>query len=74
MKIKKGKRINIPDLVTCIAFFAILIFMSVMTIILPKQDFLEMENSYAEKLPELSAKSVYNRTYMNKFPTILPAG
>ncbi len=66
MKIKKGKRINIPDLVTCIAFFAILIFMSVMTIILPKQDFLEMENSYAEKLPELSAKSVYNRTYMNK--------
>ncbi len=66
MKIKKGKRINIPDLITCIAFFAVLIFMALMTVILPKQDFLEMENSYAEKFPELSAKSVYNRSYMNK--------
>ncbi len=66
MKIRKRKRINIPDLITCIVFFGMLIFMSVMTIVLPKQDFLEMENNYAEKFPRLSAKAVFNMTYMNK--------
>lgn len=64
--LKKKKRLNLPNLITCIAFFGILIFMAVMTIVLPKQDFLEMENKYAEKLPKFSAKAVFNRTYMNK--------
>ena len=47
--LKKKKRLNVPNLITCIAFFVLLIFMAVMTIVLPKQDFLEMENDYAEK-------------------------
>lgn len=64
--LKKKKRLNVPNLITCIAFFVLLIFMAVMTIVLPKQDFLEMENDYAEKFPQLSAKAVFNRTYMNK--------
>ncbi len=64
--LRKKKRLNLPNLITCIAFFGILIFMAVMTAVLPKQDFLEMENKYAEKFPKFSAKAVFNRTYMNK--------
>lgn len=66
IRLKFKKRINIPDLITCVVFLGILIFMSVMTIVLPKQDFLEMENAYAEKLPKFSAKAVFNTTYMDK--------
>ncbi len=71
MKYKKRKRVNIPNLITCIVFFGILIFMAVMTIALPKKDFLEMENDYAEKFPELSAKAVFNRSYMNKMESYI---
>ena len=59
------KRLNIPNLITCIAFFAILITMAIITAVLPKKEFSEMENSYLQKMPEISAKTIFNRTYMN---------
>ena len=66
------KRLNIPNLVTCIAFFAILIAMPVITAILPKKSFSDMENKYLlDKLPQISAKTVFNRTYMNKVETYI---
>ena len=59
------KRLNIPNLITCIAFFAILITMAIMTAVLPKKEFSEMENTSLEKMPKISAKTIFNRTYMN---------
>ena len=67
----KKKRLNIPNLITCIAFFAILISMPVITAILPKKDSSEMENKSLADMPEISAKAVFNRTYMNKLETYI---
>ena len=62
---KRKKRLNLPNLITCIAFFAIIISMPVITAVLPKKDFSEMENRFLQRMPELSAKKVFNRSYMN---------
>ena len=63
---KRKKRLNLPNLITCIAFFAIIISMPIITAALPKKEFSEMENTSLEKMPEISAKTVFNRSYMNK--------
>lgn len=60
------KRINRVNLVTCLVFFGILLAMPIITAILPKKTFSEIENTSLEKMPELSVKNVYNRSYMNK--------
>lgn len=60
------KRINRVNLVTCLVFFGILLAMPIITAILPKKTFSEMENTSLEKMPELSVKNVYSRSYMNK--------
>lgn len=65
------KRLNIPNLITCIAFFAILVSMPIITAVLPKKGFSEMENKYLERLPQASAKTIFNRTYMNKLETYI---
>ena len=62
---KRKKRLNLPNLITCIAFFAILISMPIITAMLPKKDFSEMENTSLKKMPKISAKTVFNRSYMN---------
>lgn len=60
------KKINRVNLVTCLVFFGILLAMPIITAILPKKTFSEIENTSLEKMPELSVKNVYNRSYMNK--------
>lgn len=62
----KKKRINKVNLVTCLVFFAVLIIMPIITAILPKKTFSEMENTSLESMPKLSVKNIYNRSYMNK--------
>ena len=65
------KRLNLPNLITCIAFFAILISMPIITAILPKKEFSEMENTSLKKMPKISAKTIFNRTYMNDLETYI---
>lgn len=65
------KRINKVNLVTCLVFFAILLAMPIITAILPKKTFSEMENKALQTMPKFSAKAVYDRSYMNKLETYI---
>lgn len=65
------KRINRISLVTCLVFFGILLAMPIITAILPKETFSEMENKSLQTMPKISAKSVYDRSYMNKLETYI---
>lgn len=65
------KRINRISLVTCLVFFAILLAMPIITAILPKETFSEMENKSLQTMPKFSAKAVYDRSYMNKLETYI---
>ncbi len=65
----KKKKLNKLNLVTCIVFFAILLAMPIITAILPKKTFSETENKSLQKMPKISAKTIYDRSYMNDLET-----
>lgn len=67
----KKKKPNIPNLITCIVFFAILITFPLITAFSEKKEFSEMENTYLQSMPKASAKTIYDRSYMNKLEKYL---
>lgn len=68
---KKNKKVNIVNLVTCIVFFAILIAFPVITIFTPKESFSNIENRTLQSMPKASAKTIFDRSYMNKLETYI---
>lgn len=68
---KKKNKINIVNLITCIIFFAILIAFPVITAFAPKESFSDIENRTLQSMPKISAKSVFDRSYMNKLETYI---
>lgn len=70
MYMKKNK-INIVNLITCIAFFGILIAFPIITIFAPKESFSDIENRTLQSMPKASAKTIYDRSYMNKLETYI---
>ncbi|MCM1023891.1 MAG: DHHW family protein [Prevotella sp.] len=65
----KKPKLNVSSLVNCAVFFAILITLPVATALLPKKERSETENKTLQKMPEISAKTVYSRSYMNDLET-----
>lgn len=61
----KKPKLNISSLINCVVFFALLITLPVVTALLPKKERSEMENKPLQKMPSISAKTVFNRKYMN---------
>ena len=68
---KKNKKSSVSSIVICVVFFAILIILPVVTIILPKKDFSEMENIYLQSMPKFSAKTLFNGTYTDDLETYI---
>lgn len=65
------KKLNIPNLITCIIFFSILTAFPIASALSEKKEFSEMENTYLQKKPEISAKTIYDRSYMNNLEKYL---
>ncbi|MBQ5319485.1 MAG: hypothetical protein J6K17_10345 [Oscillospiraceae bacterium] len=65
------KKLNVVNLITCIAFFGILIAFPIITIFAPKESFSDIENRTLQSMPEASAKTIYDRSYMNKLETYI---
>lgn len=68
---KKKNRINAVNFITCIIFFAVLITFPVITVFTPKEKFSDMENRTLQTMPEASAKTIFDRSYMNKLETYI---
>ena len=68
---KKNKKLNVINLVTCIIFFGILIAFPIITIFTPKESFSDIENRTLQSMPKASAKTIYDRSYMNKLETYI---
>ncbi len=68
---KKNKKLNVVNLVTCIVFFGILIAFPIITIFSPKESFSDIENRTLQSMPKASAKTIYDRSYMNKLETYI---
>ena len=68
---KDRRKVNIPKLISCIGFFAVLVALPVITVLSPKESFSEMENRNLESVPKLTADSVKSRKYMNKLETYI---
>ena len=67
----KKLKLNISSLINCVVFFALLITLPVVTALLPKKERSEMENKPLQKMPSISAKTVFNRKYMNDLETYI---
>ena len=65
------KKLNVVNLITCIAFFGILIAFPIITIFTPKEKFSNIENRTLQSMPKASAKTIYDRSYMNKLETYI---
>ena len=65
------KKLNVVNLITCIAFFGILIAFPIITIFTPKENFSDIENRILQSMPKASAKTIYDRSYMNKLETYI---
>lgn len=65
------KKLNVVNLITCIAFFGILIAFPIITIFTPKEKFSDIENRTLQSMPKASAKTIYDRSYMNKLETYI---
>ena len=65
----KKPKVNVSSLVNCAVFFAILIALPVVTALLPKKERSETENKSLQQMPSISAKTVFNRKYMNDLET-----
>lgn len=61
----KKSKLNLPSLINCAVFFAILVTLPIVTALLPKKERSEIENKPLQKMPSISAKTVFNRKYMN---------
>lgn len=68
---KKSKGFSASAIVICVVFFAVLIILPIVTIILPKKDFSEMENIYLQSMPKFSAKALFNGTYTDDLETYI---
>lgn len=71
MHMKKTKKLNVVNLITCIAFFGILIAFPIVTAIAPKETFSDIENRTLQTMPKASVKTIYDRSYMNKLETYI---
>ena len=65
------KKLNVVNLITCIAFFGILIAFPIVTAIAPKETFSDIENRTLQTMPKASVKTIYDRSYMNKLETYI---
>lgn len=65
------KKFSVVNLVTCIVFFGILIAFPIITAFTPKKAFSDIENRTLQSMPEASAKTIYDRSYMNKLETYI---
>ncbi|MBQ7980297.1 MAG: hypothetical protein IJ305_01675, partial [Oscillospiraceae bacterium] len=67
----KKNKFNVVNLITCIVFFGILIAFPIITAVTPKESFSDMENRTLQSMPKASAKTIYDRSYMNKLETYI---
>ena len=58
-------------LLSVILFFCVLFSLPLITILLPKQDFSEMENRKLAQFPQFSIRTIVNRNFMDGFETYI---
>ena len=63
-EIKEKIRKNLPKMLSFFFFFGVITILPLMTIILPKKEFSEIENRVLSKAPSLSFSSVLDRSFM----------
>ncbi len=63
-EIKEKIRKNLPKMISFFFFFGVITILPLMTIILPKKEFSEIENRVLSKVPEFSFSSVLDRSFM----------
>lgn len=63
-EIKEKIRKNLPKMLSFFFFFGVITILPLMTIILPKKEFSEIENRVLSKAPEFSFSSVLDRSFM----------
>ncbi len=64
-------KVNVVNLMTCIIFFVMLVAFPLVTVFTPKESFSDIENRTLQSMPEPSAKTIFNRSYMNKLETYI---
>lgn len=62
---------NKQQLVTVILFFAFLVILPIVTLVLPKKTFSDLENKNLQTVPKISIKTVLSRKYMNGLETYI---
>ena len=60
---------KIFDIICSVIFFGFLVIMAVVTLILPKERFSDMENKTLQSFPKFSTKALFDGTYLDKIET-----
>ena len=71
IKSKKKTKVNIFSLVSCIVFFALIIILPLVTLILPKEEYSEIENKYFQRFPKFSANALFKGNYTDDLETYI---
>ncbi|MGN0587024.1 MAG: DHHW family protein [Oscillospiraceae bacterium] len=70
--IKSSKiKVNIFSLVSCIVFFALIVILPLVTVVLPKEEYSEIENKYFQRFPKFSAKALFKGDYTDDLETYI---
>lgn len=71
--IKSGKKtkVNIFSLASCIVFFALIIILPLLTVILPKEEYSETENKYFRRFPKFTANALFKGDYTDDLETYI---
>ena len=68
---KHKKKFSVVNLITCVVFFGILAAFPIITAFAPKESFSDIENRTLQSMPKASAKTIFDRSYMNKLETYI---
>ena len=71
--IKKSnrKKLDPINLIVCILFFGMLVILPLITVIMPKESFSDMENKSLQSMPKFSTKSLFDGSYTDKLETYI---
>ncbi len=71
IKKSNGKKLDPVNLIVCILFFGMLVILPLITVIMPKESFSDMENKSLQSMPKFSTKSLFDGSYTDKLETYI---
>lgn len=68
---EKKKKYSLREIIICVVFFAALTVLPIITVLLPKESFSQIENKSLSSFPKFSAKTLFDGDYTDRVETYI---